>query len=291
GPAVQSPLRDLDEGFADDGAAHLGLAELPFGEGDGHLQDAEALLIGAPGEIDLEAIALRGDGAQGQGLQDAPAIRPESGRDVGNGHAERDLGVQIRHAGQQLPVQRPVDERTAGHIPGADDEVGVAERVEHPRQVLGRVGAVRVHLDHGGVVTLERPTESGDVSGAESGLLRAVEDVDAVVVGREFVRYLTGTVRAAVVDHEYVDLRQHRVQPTYERWEIVPLVVGWDAHQHRVDVIRVLCPLRHAAPLLSRLLALRSSSCATGARTRRPWRRARPRPARTRSTHRVDPTA
>src|SRR4029077_6574168 len=61
---ADTPLRDLQQGFADVGAAHLGLAVLAFGEGDGHLDDDEPVVDRAPRQVDLEAVALRIDGGQ-----------------------------------------------------------------------------------------------------------------------------------------------------------------------------------------------------------------------------------
>ena len=49
--------RDLEQRLPDDAAAHLRLADLPFGEGDRHLGDPEPGLHRPPGQVDLEAVA------------------------------------------------------------------------------------------------------------------------------------------------------------------------------------------------------------------------------------------
>ena len=49
------------EGLADDVVAHLRLAPFPLHEGDGHLDHPVAGADGPGGQIDLEAVSLRGD--------------------------------------------------------------------------------------------------------------------------------------------------------------------------------------------------------------------------------------
>src|SRR5207302_5890188 len=57
----QAPRADPQHGLAHDRAAHLGVADLPLGERDRHLDDLETGLAGAPGQVDLEAVARRRD--------------------------------------------------------------------------------------------------------------------------------------------------------------------------------------------------------------------------------------
>src|SRR3954447_20157191 len=76
--AAHAPLGDAPQRLAHDGAAHLGLADGALGEGDGHLDDLEAGLDGAPGEVDLEAVALRGHRLDVDLLQDLAAKRLEA---------------------------------------------------------------------------------------------------------------------------------------------------------------------------------------------------------------------
>ena len=60
--------------------------------------------------------------------------------------AVADVGVAA--AGQQQPGARPVAHLSPGHPAGAEHHVGVLQRGQQPRQLLRRVRAVGVHLDH-----------------------------------------------------------------------------------------------------------------------------------------------
>ncbi len=91
-------------------------------------------------------------------------------------------------------VQRPVVHAAAGHVPGAERGVVVAQRVEQVRQFLGGVRAVGVHLDDHVVRLLLRPAEPGDVRRAESFLAGPVQHLDVVVGDGEFVGDGTGAV-------------------------------------------------------------------------------------------------
>src|SRR6185436_8328289 len=65
----EAELPDQPEGFGDDGAAHLALADAAVGEGDGDLDDGVAAAEGAKGQLDLEGVAGRADGGEVEVLE------------------------------------------------------------------------------------------------------------------------------------------------------------------------------------------------------------------------------
>ena len=73
-----APAGDPAQRLAHDVAAHLGVTDLALDEGDRHLDDASARPDGAPGEVDLEAVALRRDVVQAHRAQRARRGRPGS---------------------------------------------------------------------------------------------------------------------------------------------------------------------------------------------------------------------
>src|SRR6478736_892839 len=82
--AAQDPVRtggdapggDPPERLDQDVAAHLRVADLPVDEGDRDLDDVVAGLDGAAGQIDLEAVALRGDPVEADAFQGLGAEGP-----------------------------------------------------------------------------------------------------------------------------------------------------------------------------------------------------------------------
>jgi hypothetical protein len=120
----------------------------------------------------------------------------------------------------------PAGDAAAGHVAGAEGEVGaVAGERDQAREVGGVVRAVGVHLaDELGVVR-ERVGEAGDVGGAEAELARAVEHLGAELLGER-----AGAVGAGVVDDEDVGAPRRRAPrgrrrsrragpPPRRRWE------------------------------------------------------------------------
>ena len=98
--------------------------------------------------------------------------------------------------------------RAAGDPARADHQVGVAQRVEQPVQLLGLVGAVGVHLaDH--VVARRRGRRAKPCRYAAPRPAFSVRcsDLDLRVGGGELVGDLAGAVGRAVVDDEDVDVR------------------------------------------------------------------------------------
>src|SRR5450432_20079 len=66
------------QGLGDDGVAHLGLAADPLDERDRDLDHPEAVAPGAPGQVDLEAVALGEHLLDLDALEDLPAIGPKA---------------------------------------------------------------------------------------------------------------------------------------------------------------------------------------------------------------------
>ena len=58
-----------------------------------------------------------------------------------------------------------------------------------------------------------------------------MQDVHAVVPGREVVGELSGAVRAGVVNDESVRVGHRRVKPAEDPGQVLPLVVGRDHHE------------------------------------------------------------
>jgi hypothetical protein len=131
----------------------------------------------------------------------------------------------------------------AGHVAGAEHQVGVGGRVEQGGQVLGGVRSVGVHLDDELVVALQRAGEPGQVGGAEPVLARPVQHADARVRGGHLVGQLAGAVGARVVDDEHLGVGYGGVQTRQHRPEVLPLLVRRDHHQHRPE-------LSHPRPFL-----------------------------------------
>jgi hypothetical protein len=76
----------------------------------GHLDDAVAGLPGAPGQVDLEAVAVRGDVVQRQRVEDLAPVGAEAARGVAQRQPERQPGVGVAPAAEQLAAARPVDD-------------------------------------------------------------------------------------------------------------------------------------------------------------------------------------
>jgi hypothetical protein len=111
-------------------------------------------------------------------------------------------------------------------------------------QLLRRVRAVRVHLDHGLVPVLARPAEPGHVGGAQALLAGPVQDVHGRVGGGEPVGDLAGAVRAVVVGDEDVHLGYRPPQPIDDDLDVVGLVVGGNHHENAPDPGIAVSPLR-----------------------------------------------
>ena len=217
----------------------------------GHLDDDETVVDGAPGQVDLEAVALRIDGGQVDLLQHLAPVGAVTGGDVVDVDAEQHPGVGVGGFGQHQAPPRPVADRSAGDVARADGQIRAAvDGVEQSVQLLGRVAAVGVHLDQHRVLATQAPGKPGQIRRAQSVLACAVHHVHPVRVGqRQLVGELAGAVGAAVVDDQNVHVGARSVHPADDQRQVLPLVVGGDDHQGALT--RAFCWPRaaHLAPL------------------------------------------
>src|SRR5919198_2188381 len=79
---AQAEKRHFPDRLEEDRAAHLRHAFLAVGEADRHLGDAEAGTQRAVGQLDLEGVALGGDGAEVEALEHLPAEALEAAGEV-----------------------------------------------------------------------------------------------------------------------------------------------------------------------------------------------------------------
>src|SRR5690606_11155194 len=162
----------------------------------------------------------------------------------------------------------------ARHPARPDHEVGrdaVGTRPggdEQPREVLGAVRPVGVHLDDGVVVALERPPEAVEVGAPEPLLAGPVQHVQARVGRRCLLGPLTGAVGRGVVDDEHADVGDALAQRGERGGQRLPLVVRRDdderPHRRTRLTVRgaVATPARNAS-------AVSSVKTTTGASPRR----------------------
>ncbi|KQR43791.1 hypothetical protein ASF82_09210 [Frigoribacterium sp. Leaf164] len=199
-----------------------------LGEGDRHLDDAEAGLQRPPEQVDLEAVAARLDLVEVDAPEGLGPEGPEAAGGVGDRDAEGAAGVPAAAAAEQPAAQRPVLDAAAGHPARAEHEVVVGEQGDQGGKVLRVVGAVGVHLDEGRVAALEPPGEAGQVRGAEAGLAGAVQHVHPGVAGGPRVGEVAGAVGRAVVDDENVDGGPAVEGAADDPVEVLSFVVGRD---------------------------------------------------------------
>src|ERR1700759_5667453 len=129
-PAVQAsvdaPLRHFHHGLTDVGSSHLGHAEFTLGERDRNLCDDEPVGDGAPGQVDLEAVALRIDVVEVDLLQNVATVGPVTGGDVVDADAQGPPRVGVGLPGRGPAPPRPFLHVAALDVAGADDQVGAA---------------------------------------------------------------------------------------------------------------------------------------------------------------------
>ncbi len=170
--------------------------------------------------------------------QEAGAVHPVAGGDVGRGDSQPRLDVEVSGAREDLAGLGPADHLSPAHVARADDQIRVvahARAFEQKRKLLRPVRAVGVHLDDVRVVASHRPVESRQVGLAEPFLARPVQDVDGAVVFGDPVGQVARPVRRVVVDDEDVRVRNGRADPGHDRFEGLNLVVSRndDENLHR----------------------------------------------------------
>ena len=136
GAVCHAPERGPDQRLDDDSLAHLRVAVLPFDEGDRHLDHPKAGLQRPPGEIDLEAVARRGDIVQSEPEQRLAAKGAEAAGCVPQRDAEHHPGPEVSAAGQHLTRLRPVDDLATFDPARSENKISVGERRQQLRQLL-----------------------------------------------------------------------------------------------------------------------------------------------------------
>ena len=107
---------------------------------------------------------------------------------------------------------------------------------------------VGVHLDHHVVAACEPDAEPGAVRGAEAGLRRASQHVDAAQQLAELLGLVGGAVGTAVVDHQDVGVGQRDAGALEHVLDVLDLVVRRQHHEdaHRGRAYRPgSCELLH----------------------------------------------
>ena len=250
-PVAHGPGRDPPQRLADDGAAHLRLAVGALDERDRDLAHPHPRPLHAERDVDLEAVALRGDRRHAHlGQRAAPEAAVAAG-DVVQREPQRPARVDVARAGEQAPVPRPALGPAAGHVAGTEDDVGVPGRRQQAGQLLRGVRAVGVHLHDppdavGEAVApaVQHRAERVHIGRAETGPRRVVVHPDAGVGRGDRLGERAGAVGAAVVDDEDPQPGQGVQQPRDEAGEALALVVRGDGDQH-VGPVRTRS--RHAA--------------------------------------------
>src|SRR5271168_3767564 len=100
-------------------------------------------------------------------------------------------------------------------------------------QLFGRVATVGVHLDKHRVVTTQTPGETCQVRRTEAVFGGPVQHVGTAAVRLgELVGKLAGSVGAAVVHDQHVDIGTGVLESSVDDREVVQLVEGGDDHQY-----------------------------------------------------------
>src|SRR5512141_557329 len=90
-----APYEHAGECLGDDGAGHLGCADGAAGERDGDLGDRESEADGAPGVLDLEAVAVGGRGDRPDAFECVAAECLEPGGGVVHRESEDEPDVDV----------------------------------------------------------------------------------------------------------------------------------------------------------------------------------------------------
>lgn len=157
-----------NQGLAHDVTGHLGMAFHTLGEDDGDLNDFVPVAPKPVGHFNLEAIAIRADIIQFDGLQGAAAEAFVTARGVGKGQSRDNVDVNPGAAAEHQPFQRPVHHTHTTGVTRAKHEVGILAfgRFEEFGDVLGVVRKIAVNFKNEFVAALQRPFEAGDVGAA-----------------------------------------------------------------------------------------------------------------------------
>lgn len=216
-------------------------------EEDGHLCDAEAVVVHAVDHLLEEGVAGASHAEGVHRLEYAAPVAAEARRAVAHRHAEQCAGVQVREAREQAAGERPVGDASARHVARADHEVGVLAGREQLRQVARVVAAVAVHRQHPVGAGVEAEAEAREVGAAQPELCRAPQQMQPWLVAARALDEIAGAIGARVIDDERFEpgiLREHGAR---DRQDVSGFVVGGEDHQ-RAHVGRAAYQKRDPGP-------------------------------------------
>ena len=115
-----------------------------------------------------------------------------------------------------------------GHVPASQHELAASlQRLEEPRQVLGCVAEVAVHLNDAQAFRVpQRLDEPGPIGRSEARFLFTVQDAHPLVGCGQRIGEYPGSVRGIVVDNEDLAVPHDLQHGIDERRNVVALVVG-----------------------------------------------------------------
>ena len=230
--AVPLQADDAEDGFAEDAGVHLRRAQLAVDEDDGHLVDAEGVLVGGELHLYLEGVALKADAVQRDGLEHAAAVAHEARRGVVDGQAGDEAHVFRGEVGHQHAPHGPVDHVDAADVARADADVRplVTTGGIEARQVGGAVAEVGIHLEDVFIVPLQRPAEAGDVGRAQPLLAGALQHEEAVgkLLALQALDDVGRAVGRVVLHHQDVETVLQSEDGANDVLYVFPLVVGGD---------------------------------------------------------------
>src|SRR3954469_11233030 len=122
-PRPEAQGRNPPDRLAGDPGGHLRAAHPPLPEADGHLLHPQAGPQHAPGELDLEHVALGAGARVVDRLQRGGAEALEAPGEVAHVHAEHVAGVRTAGARQHAALEAPVLDPAARRVARAEHEV------------------------------------------------------------------------------------------------------------------------------------------------------------------------
>jgi len=124
-----------------------GTGRAAVGEGDGDLGDAQALAPDFMSQFDLEAVSVRVDVLQVDGLERRATEALEPARRIGEGHARDQLHVAGGAEAQEQPAQGPVDDANPLRVTRTQHQIRMSRRIEESGNIVRIVGQIAIHLE------------------------------------------------------------------------------------------------------------------------------------------------
>ena len=191
------------------GAGHLGLALPALDEGDRHFGDPAAVAVRDEQHLHQERIPvgkelIERQRRQRRSLPAAVARRAVVRADAGDG-----ADVGIREPAEDVPLERPVQDRAAGNVARPDHHVRVLGGREERGQLRRVVRQVGVHLADQVDRFGQRLLHAVDIRAAESPVGGPVQHRHpSGVFEPEFVGQRAGAVRRVVVHDKHAHARR-----------------------------------------------------------------------------------